>query len=312
MIMATRLTYEFVKSEIESTNKYFLIGGEYKNNQSKLLITDKDDYKYLYGFSHVIHHVKGNGTGLEAFNVSNLYSIENIQLWLYNNKPQIKLISGKYIGAYDNNLLFYCERCEDEFNSSWNNISNKKVYGCLICSSKIPSHKNNLETCFPKLLCEWDYEENGDPKDYLPHSNLKVKWICSKCENPFEAIINDRTTSGNGCSICSQSKGESSIRDFLILNNIDFNPEHTFPKCRNKKELPFDFYIYGYDQEIVIEYDGILHYKDKFNNPEEFEKTKLRDKIKTKYCKDNNIYLLRIPYWDFDNIEQILTETLFS
>ena len=28
--------------------------------------------------------------------------------------------------------------------------------------------------------------------------------------------------------------------------------------------------------------------------------------IKNQYCKDNNIFLIRIPYWDNDDIEYIL------
>ena len=37
-----------------------------------------------------------------------------------------------------------------------------------------------------------------------------------------------------------------------------------------------------------------------------------RDNIKTEYCKDNNITLIRIPYWDFNNIENILKEKVFT
>ena len=39
---------------------------------------------------------------------------------------------------------------------------------------------------------------------------------------------------------------------------------------------------------------------------EKLETTKYNDKIKDKYCVDNNIKLLRIPYWEFENIENIL------
>jgi len=80
--------------------------------------------------------------------------------------------------------------------------------------------------------------------------------------------------------------------------------------CRNKKELPFDFYLPDYN--LCIEYDGIFHYEDIFDKPYDFKTGKKRDKIKTKYCKDNNINLLRIPYWEFDNIEEILRQTLFG
>ena len=41
-----------------------------------------------------------------------------------------------------------------------------------------------------------------------------------------------------------------------------------------------------------------------------FITTKIHDTIKTQYCKNNNIRLIRIPYWDFDNIENILSQLL--
>lgn len=104
--------------------------------------------------------------------------------------------------------------------------------------------------------------------------------------------------------------GEKIISEWLLINNFTFIPQHKFNECKNKRELPFDFYLTDYN--ICIEYDGVLHYKDKFNNAEEFKETKKRDKIKTNYCKDNNITLLRIPYWDFNNIEEILREAFYE
>ena len=35
-----------------------------------------------------------------------------------------------------------------------------------------------------------------------------------------------------------------------------------------------------------------------------------RDKIKNDFCKLNNIYLLRIPYTEFENIENILKQAI--
>ena len=63
---------------------------------------------------------------------------------------------------------------------------------------------------------------------------------------------------------------------------------------------------------MAIEYDGQQHYKpiEKFGVEKAFEKTKFRDVIKNNYCKDNNINLLRIPYWDYNNIEKILNDYL--
>ena len=40
-----------------------------------------------------------------------------------------------------------------------------------------------------------------------------------------------------------------------------------------------------------------------------FQKTKSHDKIKTNYCKQNNIKLIRIPYWEKIS-DYFLLETL--
>lgn len=37
---------------------------------------------------------------------------------------------------------------------------------------------------------------------------------------------------------------------------------------------------------------------------------KVNDNIKRDYCKINKIKLLEIPYWEFDNIENILSKYL--
>ena len=41
---------------------------------------------------------------------------------------------------------------------------------------------------------------------------------------------------------------------------------------------------------------------------EQMKNTQQRDQIKTQYCKDNNIPLIRIPYWEKDNMEQFLLQ----
>ena len=65
---------------------------------------------------------------------------------------------------------------------------------------------------------------------------------------------------------------------------------------------------------FVIEYDGKQHFKpvDIFGGQDGFEETQLHDQIKTQYCKDNNIELIRIPYWEKDNIEEILNHKLIT
>ena len=94
--------------------------------------------------------------------------------------------------------------------------------------------------------------------------------------------------------------------------NIIYNikKKKTFKGCKSKKLLQFDFYLPKYN--ILIEYDGIQHYKPVgfFGGKKEFKETQMRDNIKNKYCKDNNINLIRIRY--DENIEERLSFLLDS
>ena len=101
---------------------------------------------------------------------------------------------------------------------------------------------------------------------------------------------------GSGCPICKESKGEREIRLYLEENNIKFIPQNKFPNCKNKRPLPFDFYLPDYN--LCIEYNGIQHYEPVkyFGGKNRLEKQQYNDLIKAKYCCDNNINLLRIPF----------------
>lgn len=119
---------------------------------------------------------------------------------------------------------------------------------------------------------------------------------------------------GRRCPRCRESKGERSIADYLGKTNEIFKQQVRFDDCIDKTQLPFDFAVYNTNKSIkcVIEYDGEQHFREvkAFGGKNSFEGTKRRDAIKTQYCADHNIPLIRIPYWDFDNIDEILTKEL--
>lgn len=59
------------------------------------------------------------------------------------------------------------------------------------------------------------------------------------------------------------------------------------------------------DYNRLIEFDGEQHFKYTgagWNTKENFEKTQKLDKIKNEYALNNNYSLVRIPYWERDNI----------
>jgi len=142
------------------------------------------------------------------------------------------------------------------------------------------------------------------------NSATKVTIKCNECGHIFKQACSNHIA-GTGCPKCNMSHGESIISKLLDDHNITYIPQYEFEDCRNQYRLPFDFYLP--DTNTCIEFDGSLHYIP-WNKGErsirKFEMTQTNDKIKTGYCNDNNIRLIRIPYWDQDKIHIILESAL--
>ena len=157
-----------------------------------------------------------------------------------------------------------------------------------------------------------------NPYEYKNSSTRNLKIRCN-CGNIFTTSFNNYIRAGvNKCSSCSkrESKNENVISKILEKYNINFISEKRFSECKDKKALPFDFYLPEYN--LIIEYDGEGHYLERFynnksNNPRKsLEKTQRHDEIKNNFCKSFGIELLRIPYWDRDNLEKIIINKINS
>jgi hypothetical protein len=101
---------------------------------------------------------------------------------------------------------------------------------------------------------------------------------------------------GRGCPECIESSGERYLKSFFKKYKIKYIREKTYKDCINIVSLRFDFYLFDYN--ILIEFDGKQHFKmqEIFGGEEAFNKLKMRDEIKNKYCEDNNIPLYRFNY----------------
>ena len=122
---------------------------------------------------------------------------------------------------------------------------------------------------------------------------------------------------GKRCPYCYNKYSKGEYRLINLFNNYKINYKHQyiFNDCRDINPLPFDFYLYDYN--CCVEFDGEGHYEPRNWNGasderaiETYELTILHDKIKTQYCKNNNVKLIRIPYWEFNNIENIICQEL--
>ena len=118
-----------------------------------------------------------------------------------------------------------------------------------------------------------------------------------------------------GCPICGGTSMERKVGAILTNNKIKYIPQFSFDNCRDQRKLPFDFYLPDYN--VLIEYDGEQHYRPvNFGGISDVEAydnfliTQRHDKIKTEYCKQHKINLIRIPYWDKNNIEEIILSNI--
>lgn len=118
---------------------------------------------------------------------------------------------------------------------------------------------------------------------------------------------------GCGCPRCKNSNGEKHIQRILNKMGIMFETQKCFYGCVNKKTnkmLPFDIYVEKY--HTCIEYDGCHHFIpiEAWGGVNALKELKIRDKIKNKYCKDNDINLIRISYTiPTDEIVKILNKS---
>lgn len=116
-----------------------------------------------------------------------------------------------------------------------------------------------------------------------------------KCGNLWKTVAMN-ILSGSGCPFCKSSRGERIVNLWLKSHNIQAVYQKKFCDCKDQLPLPFDFYLPNYN--LLIEYDGEQHYKPSqfFGGEEAYKIRHKHDLIKNKYCEDNNINLLRIPY----------------
>jgi very-short-patch-repair endonuclease len=183
----------------------------------------------------------------------------------------------------------------------------KSNTGCSKCSVETTKEKQKLN--IDDILGRF-YEKHGDRYNYSNinyiNYNSKIEIICNEHGSFYQSP--KRHLNGSGCPRCIMSIGECEILNILKKNSIKFETQFKFDDCFLKKPLRFDFYLP--ESNILIEYDGIQHFKPLliFGGEKSFNLQLEKDKIKNEYCKYKNIILIRIKY--DDNIEKKMNELL--
>ena len=266
----------------------------------------------------------------------------------YNYKSKLKMIcpDGHHVEINWNNFK-YGKRCKECVNKK-KRLTTKEVYNRMKKEghellSEYKTNRTELKIKCPdghiyyrtynyfinNMRCPVCKEKEIEDKKYKKYEWVKNTINKEGYELLTDTYINNKQTlkikcnkghiyetnfdnfqQGCRCNICNSSKGNKKIKDILDKFNIYNKPEYKFKDCKFKKRLPFDFYLPDYN--LIVEFDGIQHYEivEHFGGYDGFITRKIKDTIKNIYCQENDIDLLRIPYWEFDNIENILINKL--
>jgi very-short-patch-repair endonuclease len=228
-----------------------------------------------------------------------------------SNKNFIEIANNIHDGKYDYSMVDYKKSnmkvkiiCKDHGIFEIRPNHHLRGVGCSKCSR---NYKYKPDEILLKLKEMYNDLYEYDLSNYM-NIKSKIKVKCKK-HSYFEISL-DSILRGNGCSSCGKmSIGEERISKYLE-NRFTYIKQKSFEGCKYVNQMQFDFFIP--DKNTCIEYDGKQHFKpiDYFGGVEAFESQQVKDSIKNDFCKENNIKLIRIPYYEYNNIEKILENKL--
>ena len=288
---------ESFKKKLEKKNSNLEVIGNYINAKEKIDIMCK---KCGYYFKSSPNNLL-NGNGCPNCSKHIVRSLDDLYNQIENNtKNNVEILSP--ISSSNKKVEVKCNICMYEWQSTPISLIR---YGCPNCE-KNKRTKSNED--FTNEL----YIINPNIKLISKYKGLhsKVKCECLNDGHIWEADPSN-LLKGTGCPICKESKGERKCRLFFERNDIDFIQQKSFEGLvgLNNGLLRYDFYLPSYN--LLIEYQGEFH-DGKSNNfvKSFYNRQHEHDIRKRAYAKENNIDLLEIWYWDFKNIEEILSKEL--
>lgn len=225
--------------------------------------------------------------------------------------PHIKLLE-KYVGV-SQNIKCLCTIHNQEFTKYAKSLIERHT-GCDECyrdeirkrmSKTTEQFKKELNSAHPELEVLGEYINR--------YTSIKLR--CKIHNYEFESAPCDILSRISCCPKSIKYIKEKTVGDLLDKWNIKYVAQKSFSDCRDINALPFDYYLT--DLNILIEYQGEQHYKPvKFGTQKieeakkKFQYTQLHDQIKKMYCLSNDIPLIEIPYWEYENMEAFLYNEL--
>ena len=295
-------------SDVKKVHANVRVLGEYINSSTKIKCAcETHGTEWEIKPSNLLHGQTGcKKCQIEKMRKRLMKTQDEFVSQMKKHHPSVKVL-GEYRGNHTP-VKCKCLKCGKVITPTPSNVlkKNNAQRPCMYCSITergIRSRKTHDE--FVEELKET--LPNVEVMSEYTVSSGYVKCRCLKDGYEWESKAY-HLLAGHGCSKCKSSEGEKEIARVLRNNDIEYVIQHRFEDCRHKRPLPFDFYLPEHNS--VIEYDGVQHFKpiDFFGGEEMFEYRVKMDEIKNNYCKAKGIEMLRIPYTENENIENMIMD----
>lgn len=162
----------------------------------------------------------------------------------------------------------------------------------------------------------WKVLEIYNSSDSTDHQ-IRAKCQCKNC-GEIKNIRLDTLQNKNAKCECfkNRSTGEQLVKEYLDKNNIKYKSEYKFPNLTGlgHGNLRYDFAILNNENKVIklIEFDGEQHFQEAGSYYNETGQVQIHDAIKNEFSKINNIPLLRIAYFEKNEIDSKLNDFLFE
>lgn len=306
--MSKKLTNEEFLFRLRGINKNIIPLDEYLSSSDKIKVKCLiDGEEWLSTPNNLL---RGHGCPCcKKTSLRLLYKMTNVE---FKNRLLIvneNIVPLEEYSGYDKKINFKCLFCDNHWKSTPHHVLDG--HDCPKCSTRVLGEKSRKsQDCFENqvlLLGDGEYSVIGK---YITNK-IAVEMLHLKCGNRWFVRPDSFLFSNSRCPKCKYSNGEICIIKNLDRNRISYVFQYKIPNQKGKGRLSFDFYLPEYN--LCLEYHGKQHYEpvEFFGGINSFKKQKENDYKKENYCLDNNIKLLIIPYWEFNNIEKIIEQTLF-
>lgn len=286
---------QFIKRVSEKYGNDYTILTEYTSSNTNIVVKHNSDNCNYHEFETTPNKFLNQGQGCPVCYKKRNRTTEWFKNEVSNQVGNEYEVIGEFTSTnHKVKFRHNCEKCKNhEFEMVASCFIDKKQR-CPKCSGRM---RKTTEIFKDDVLerVNQEYTVLGEYKN----NSTKIKMKHNTCGHEYE-VPPKSFLRGDRCPKCARNNSESKnsvlIKNYLDEKAIPYEIEYKFDD-KTIQNKPFDFLITVNGENLLLEYDGKQHFKKSFGeSQDEFEKQLESDIIKDKFCMENNIKLVRIPY----------------